>query len=111
MRFKTPKLRKEWETVHPTLRAVVTLLDVAARRMGKSVTITCVHRPWDKDSYHSRRRACDIRIWGWRLPFRLKITERLSCFKYISSEIQHEWEVDHLHIEIDNGSLKKLLDR
>jgi len=67
MRFKTRKLREQWELkpkLHPRLRAVLTAVDAYSMfHFGKQVVVTSLVRKTSKKSVHYWGRGADIRSW------------------------------------------------
>lgn len=57
------KLEREfYNELDPRMRAIqFDIADYVRRKFGKEWTITCVNRPWDKDSAHGDARAVDAR--------------------------------------------------
>jgi hypothetical protein len=77
----------------------------ASHKDSVEIVVTCIYRPDDLDSYHSKWQAIDLRTRDWPVAYRIAIQVILVDIKRFDPRIQHEFESDHLHIEFDDGSL------
>ena len=124
MKFKTDEIKTDWErwldrTVpHEPflqLREVMLVIDALSRATGHGeITITCFMRAQDFDSYHSKARAADFRVRDKSKEF----YAAMILFKWVlfrlDSQVQliphlelYGTERQHIHVEIDNGTLTR----
>lgn len=117
MEFKSKTEREQYHyrQLHPKLMDLLTGLDGLAAVAGKKITITCLHRPNDLDSYHSKWQAVDLRTYDWTTGWREFVTLILLRLKAWDKCVQFEFEPsaahptsdEHLHIELDDNTLNK----
>ena len=124
MKFKHPFLADEFNdaTLHPVIRAAANMLDglilsykyVSPNATVGEFTVTCIHRPDDLNSYHSKWQALDARIHDWDLIVKRKMSLFLAGlggltrgkfqFEFEPSE-RHPDSTPHLHLEWDDGTI------
>ncbi len=109
MQFKTKEVQEQYRSrkLHKELQDVVLTLEVLAGLykddLENGITITCIHRPEDTNSFHSIWQGIDIRTRDWSATFKRVAGPVLSLMKKLDRCIQHEFESDHLHLEYDNN--------
>jgi hypothetical protein len=123
MRYKDEEIKRQWETglLHPKLRDQIVMLDSLAQICGMEggLMLTSIYRPESMNSYHSLWRAVDIRDRDWDAAFDRLFMTILISIKRWDKEAQWEKEPSdahpnsppHYHIEADDGSLQKSLDK
>jgi len=120
MEFLNETIRSQYRTrqLCLALQEVTLMLECLAARtqkMPKGICITDIYRPNDKDSYHSKWQAVDIRDRDWTPQFHAAVRAVLVALKSVDPCIQHEFEpsdrhpksAPHLHLEYSDGSLEK----
>ena len=122
MQYLTKEIQRQYRSgqLHIAVQEAVLTLEILARTYNRKnpkvfphgLRVTSLYRPGDDNSYHSKWQAIDFSIRDWDDLFKDAVEKELRALRMVDCRNQHAFEYDapggvHLHIEYDDGTLKK----